>query len=683
MFPAVVFVAAASVLLGLHPVDGTDNWSPVCPRKCVCQVRPVQVALLKQPATFRTVDCSGLNLQRIPSDLPAEAEALLLPNNSIRMHVGINLMPQLRLLDLAHNRIQGFFGRLQLPQLEHLDLSYNAIPRVSSSDNDFFAPLRNLQTLNLRGNTIQTVQAETLELPRLTSLDLSGNHLSHIDEHALISLHMLRNVDLSNNDLAAEDIGDVFEGLQLSMVNLSDNRLVQFLTRDFVTEELDLSRNWFATLSRFTFDGIRAQHLQLGGMPTLWLVSSSAFDKMKTLNSLDLSRNGNLTYIEPGSLSGLYNLTSIDLDYSGLLKLPADMEPRPGLAVSLRDVPLSCYLNSEFLQSPQGKQFSCRWRNDTLNSTQLIALKSSADWRNALPVILPVFPFYMEADVGTVLELQCLTFGNVSGLIWYRIDEKRNREYSLPSSSGVLRLGPLYRVDSGRYMCRVYNEFGSVNRSVNVNVTYAPVVIIPLTVTQQYVTFAWNNSDPSIASQFRVTYYEFGGVNFSHVRTIYMGHLVRTYTISNLKSGTLYKLCLLLNKSGIVEELDCKNITTQDPEVSSRSFQSAQELVVAIACISGLLFMIFMSTCVYRFYQEKQQDSMAENLSRILLSDSSCTASEAATPTTYFNPGIDPLTPTTDLDVRAAFLPEHHPYRNIPFGCRARQGEPQMQSTQF
>ena len=119
----------------------------------------------------------------------------------------------------------------------------------------------------------------------------------------------------------------------------------------------------------------------------------------------------------------------------------------------------------------------------------------------------------------------------------------------------------------------------------------------------------------------------------------------------------------------------------------SRSFQSAQELVIAIACISGLLFMIFMSTCVYRFYQEKQQDLQAESLSRILLSDSSCTASEAATPTTYFNPGVDPLTPTTDLDVRAAFLPEHHPYRNVPppgfRGSRSPYTDSLMQSTQF
>jgi hypothetical protein len=174
----------------------------------------------------------------------------------------------------------------------------------------------------------------------------------------------------------------------------------------------------------------------------------------------------------------------------------------------------------------------------------------------------------MEADVGTVLELQCLAAGSVASMDWIRLDEKRNREYPLPSNSGLLRLGPLYRVDGGRYVCRAHNEFGSVNRSVTINVTYAPVIIIPLMVAQQYVTFAWNNSDPSIASQFRVKYYEFIGGNFSHVRTIFVAHLVRTYTISNLKSGTLYKICLLLNKSGNVEELDCKNITTQHQEIN-------------------------------------------------------------------------------------------------------------------
>ncbi|GAU99102.1 hypothetical protein RvY_10146 [Ramazzottius varieornatus] len=308
----------------------------------------------------------------------------------------------------------------------------------------------------------------------------------------------------------------------------------------------------------------------------------------------------------------------------------------------------------------------------------------SPEWRDALPVILPTFPDRISADLGSVLELQCLTAGNVSKLMWMRADPRRNRSYTLPSFSGLLRLGPLFRVDSGAYLCQAENEFGTVTRSVILNVTYAPVIIIPLAVTPQYVTFAWNNSDPSIASQFRIVYYENVEGNFSMIRTIYMGHLVRTYTISNLKPATMYKICLLLNKSGNVDELDCKTFTTKNLDPPSRKFQSAYEVLIAIGCISSLLFMIFMSTCVYRFYQDKQQESMAESLSRILLSDSSCMTSEATTPTTYFNPGVDPLTPTTDLDIRSAFLPETHPYRHIPHQLPSlHNAHSQMESTMF
>lgn len=56
---------------------------------------------------------------------------------------------------------------------------------------------------------------------------------------------------------------------------------------------------------------------------------------------------------------------------------------------------------------------------------------------------------------------------------------------------------------------------------------------------------------------------------------------------------------------------------------------------------------------------------MSESWSRILLSDTSAVNSGATTPITYFNPGVDPLTPATDMDVRAAFLPSNHPFRNV------------------
>lgn len=103
---------------------------------------------------------------------------------------------------------------------------------------------------------------------------------------------------------------------------------------------------------------------------------------------------------------------------------------------------------------------------------------------------------------------------------------------------------------------------------LQVNVTYAPVILIPIAVAQQYVTFAWNNSDPSIASQFRLTYFEDTGTEFAPIRTIFMDHLVRTYTIGNLNPATTYKICLYLNKSGIMEQLDCKNMTTKAQELS-------------------------------------------------------------------------------------------------------------------
>lgn len=516
---------------------------------------------------MKTIDCSNRGLKRIPQDLPTDVEAIFLQNNSITMHVGIKQMPQLRLLDLSHNAIQGFFGRLSLPQLEHLFISYNPIPRVTSGDNDFFALLRNLQTLSLRGNGIYSIDSETLELPRLKVLDLAHNNLATVKESVFAGLHNLNYLDLSYNNLTDTSVSTVFNGMELQILNLSGNGITSLVTEHLKVDLLDLSNNSFRSLKKDSIGGFHAQHLILNSLPFLWQIAAMSFVNVKGVKKLDMSKNFNLIYIEDGAFVSLSNLTHVSLDGSRLIKLPQELMDREDVDLSTVDVPLMCHLNNQFILSSKNNA-TCVWMNRTLTADDLKNFVNTDDWRRTPPVIVPSFPTTINAELGSVLEVQCFTSGSAAQIIWNRVDERWKREYPVQSFSGVLKLGPLYRVDSGKYMCKAYNEFGLVNRSVQVNVTYAPVVIIPLSCTHQYLTFAWNNSDPSIASQFRLMYFEKTGGNFTHIRTIFMEHLVRTYTIGNLKPGTTYQICLFLNKSGNIEELDCKNMTTKTLEIT-------------------------------------------------------------------------------------------------------------------
>ncbi|XP_055348652.1 uncharacterized protein LOC129595618 [Paramacrobiotus metropolitanus] len=554
-----------------------------CPVECRCENRDIYVRLLNHTQTSSTTSCSSRNLKRIPRDLSSDTEAILLRNNSITMHVGIKNAGKIRLLDLSHNMIQGFFGRLSLPHLQHLDLGYNLIPRVSSGDNDFFQLLRNLQTLSLRGNAIRTVDSDTLDLPRLRVLDLAENSLTSLKVGVFTSLSQLTHLDVGHNNLS--DLWLNF--LTLSHLDISFNRITSLKCEHLNATTLDISGNAFVILDAGSLQGIETKHLNLSFMPYLWKIASSALSGISGVNTLDLSHNYNLTFIEDGFV-GMNNVSVMNVDRSSIVQVPLDISAASDMTASLIGVPLSCPINIDYLVHSQPHNATCVWQGQILTVPELTSQKNMYDWSIASPQIIPTFPKIITMDLGMVLEIQCTAFPSTARINWFRLDERRKIEQPMPSISGMLQLRPLNFVNSGKYLCRATSEYGAVNRTVQVIVTYAPVVIIPLMITHQYVTFAWNNSDPSIASQFRVRYFEWIGENFTLIRTVFMDHLVRRYTIGNLKAGTLYKFCLYLNKSGTVEELDCKNMTKKMLDISGRPFGSAYELLIVIGCISQI-----------------------------------------------------------------------------------------------
>lgn len=442
------------------------EWKTLCPVDCECNVRPLYMHYAKDANLTKVIDCSSRQLKRIPRDLPVDSEAILLQNNSITMHVGIRQMPQLLMLDLSHNAIKGFFGRLSLPQLKHLNMAYNHIPGVSSSDNDFFAPLSNLETLSLRGNDILTVHPEALDLARLKMLDLSYNKLVKLHEHVFSKLPSLNYLDLSFNSINDPSLGMSFESIHLQTLNLSSNKLTIFKSKDLKVQTVDLSNNSFFSLSVNSLAGFQAERLSLSQSSSLWQITASAFSAVGTTKYLDFSSCANLSYIEDGVFKDSLDSTYINFDDTAIVKLPEEILQRKSLNISATNVPLNCPLNFVFVSSKNG---TCLWKNRVITAALLSNLTQTEEWEKVPPTILPSFPSQIWVDLGSFLEIQCFSIGtHQNDVTWNRIDEKRKKEYPMPSFSGFLKLGPLYRVDSGKYVCRSQNAFGMASRGVQV-----------------------------------------------------------------------------------------------------------------------------------------------------------------------------------------------------------------------
>lgn len=96
-----------------------------------------------------------MNLSHIPANFPSNITSLILPHNHIKMDNDDLLILQ------------------NYSQLKELDLSYNLIEELPT---DTFSSLRNLETLNLLENKLQTLSNKThINNDKLKTLDLSDN----------------------------------------------------------------------------------------------------------------------------------------------------------------------------------------------------------------------------------------------------------------------------------------------------------------------------------------------------------------------------------------------------------------------------------------------------------------------------------------------------------------------------
>ena len=257
---------------------------------------------------LHTLDLSGNSISSLPHDVFAllgELRTLGLSGNVISSLPpdAFALLGELNTLDLSGNAIFTFPPDVftSLGKLWNLYLSRNAI---STLPQGVFASLGSLNILDLSSNAISSLPHEAFaSLGLLLTLDLCGNSISSLpsDVFASQGKHRLRTLDLSGNVISSLP-HDVFASLrQLRTLDLSGN-VISSLPHDVFASlgqlfTLDLSGNVISSLPHdvFTLVGIKSLNISYNNISHI--LSSSTFQSLRDLITLDLITMQSVHYL--------------------------------------------------------------------------------------------------------------------------------------------------------------------------------------------------------------------------------------------------------------------------------------------------------------------------------------------------------------------------------------------------
>ncbi|KAM9761515.1 podocan [Menidia menidia] len=231
---------------------------------------------------LHTLHLYGNLLERVPRGLPRRARSLMLLHNSIG---------ELGRLDLA-----------PLHTLTELNLSYNRLTSAKVH-RDAFRKLRLLEALDLSGNGLAALP---LGLPRsLRLLRLKGNRLSSVPEGTLTGMHKLQKLVLSDNQLRLNSIyqGAWMELSALTTLDLSGNQL-SHIPSDLPEslEYLHLQSNRISSVSPAAFEGtpnIKGIFLRFNRL-SVESLDESSFGHLSSLQVLDLGTGSSDLPLRPG-----------------------------------------------------------------------------------------------------------------------------------------------------------------------------------------------------------------------------------------------------------------------------------------------------------------------------------------------------------------------------------------------
>ncbi|KAJ8665425.1 hypothetical protein QAD02_007087, partial [Eretmocerus hayati] len=211
-----------------------------------------------------------------------------------------------------------FSALLHLPKLQELDVNSNVL-----GDNFTLSLSKETQLKRLKINKNRLTRIPDLSLAYLTHMAISHNMISKIDKTALIKYPELQSLDLSGNKISSIQTNS-FVAPKLKNLNLNSNQIETVEADAFEKlaslQELRLNKNRLSTLKDF-IKKLDKLHILEVNRNEIRSIEALTFAGMKSLEMLQLKRN-KIKTLNDGAFWELSNLTELQLDFNQLRHVP-------------------------------------------------------------------------------------------------------------------------------------------------------------------------------------------------------------------------------------------------------------------------------------------------------------------------------------------------------------------------
>ncbi|KAM4023439.1 LOW QUALITY PROTEIN: leucine-rich repeat neuronal protein 1 [Anomaloglossus baeobatrachus] len=656
------------VLLGFL-ISSFSGSRAECPQLCVCGNRP----WFTPQSTYReakTVDCNDLRLVKIPANLSADTQVLLLQSNNIERTNGeLQQLANLTELDLSQNNISSIqdVGLANLSQLTTLHLEENQVfemmdyclqdltnleelyinhNQLSSISPSAFAGLRSLLRLHLNSNKLRIIDSRWFEsTPNLEILMIGENPVIGILDLNFQPLANLRSLVLAGMYLS--DIpGNAFLGLDnLESLSFYDNKLSNVpqvaLQKLPNLKFLDLNKNPIRKVQEGDFKNmLRLKELGINNMAELVSLDRFALDNLPELTKLEATNNPKLSYIHRSAFRNVPTLESLMLNNNALNSVyKGTVESLPNLReISIHSNPLRCDCILHWMASNQTTirfmeplSMFCALPPEYRGQSVKEALAQDPAGEQCLPMISPdTFPSHLSLDLGMTIALDCRAMAEPEPDIYWVTPmghkvttETLSDKYRL--REGTLQISNVQVEDSGRYTCVAQNSEGADTRvaTLRINGTLLDGSQALRLYVQQTeassVLVSWKVSSSVLASNLK---WSSATMKIDNPHITYTARVpadVHEYNLTHLQPATEYEVCLTVSGLHQQAQRACINVTTKGMSYSLAI--SDQETSAALAAVMGSLFALisFASVTVYaakRFQRKNYRHSLKKYMQK-------------------------------------------------------------------
>ncbi len=635
------------------------------------------------------LSCTGSGIMDVYPDVPVEPQVRILDLSDNRLQgkglgAFLRRFPNMTHLILDRNHIYSL-ETLDIDQVHYLEVLTLRSNGLDYLERRTFSWAPRLRRLSLSRNRLEILHRYAfLGLGRLCSLDLSDNSIYEVDRAWFTDLDQLRRLDLSDNGIISLVEGQ-FRGLaSLQELLLRNNRITHVSDDAFTSTppqfvHLDLSENKLSNVPSVAFAKLRAVHtlvfdrnpvtalethsfsgfpvsvISLTDMKSLRIVDPEAVYNLSRLHTLRMAGNQHLRYVSRNAFVQLPSLKFLFLDSNSLLTLEEAVLDGllPNLpTLTLGGNPLMCDCSVrwllEFLQGPS--------QNTTLSITDIGDLKcsdppslwdrpllnvSTQDLENGtcVPRILPLFRLQVSTILEESLRFDCRATGTPLPVITWTlpgnhtypvdsgIETGRRMRYRI-DKFGSLFIFKVDATDSGIYTCTATNSLGVATRVVQLSVKNANAAILILQTTHKAITVTWH-LQRHLHSYYVL--YRRADANDTF-QTILINSFMRSYTIGELRSGTVYDICISVEHNGDLLQINCTVVRTRpSPEPHTRD--PNQRYYVIGALVGALLFLILSvwgSAYIYKVHdahKQKKREIYLDNSNSTFLPNSTGSAS--------------------------------------------------------